>query len=53
MCQRTKSTRPGLPHTGKPHGRVPLASLDHGLKQSHTGVSLQSLSLVQFEKGQS
>ncbi|KHF99707.1 hypothetical protein F383_38575 [Gossypium arboreum] len=25
MGQRTKSTRPGLPHTGRPHGRVPLA----------------------------
>ncbi|KHF97248.1 hypothetical protein F383_36607 [Gossypium arboreum] len=32
MGQRTKSTRPGLPHTGRPHSRVPLASLDHGLK---------------------
>ncbi|KHG19869.1 Gasdermin-C [Gossypium arboreum] len=50
--QRTKSTRPGLPHTGRPHGRVPLASLDHGLKQSYTGVSLPSPSLVQFRKGQ-
>ncbi|KHF99368.1 hypothetical protein F383_38335 [Gossypium arboreum] len=39
MDQHTKSTRPGLPHTGRPHGRVPLASLDHGLKQSHTGMS--------------
>ncbi|KHG07088.1 hypothetical protein F383_33611 [Gossypium arboreum] len=35
MGQRTKSTRPGLPHTGRPHGRVPLASL----KQSPIGVS--------------
>ncbi|KHG08117.1 Transmembrane protein [Gossypium arboreum] len=25
MGQRTKSTRPGLPHTGRPYGRVPLA----------------------------
>ncbi|KHG24686.1 hypothetical protein F383_31164 [Gossypium arboreum] len=25
MSQRTKSTRLGLPHTGSPHGRVPLA----------------------------
>ncbi|KHG29634.1 D-amino acid dehydrogenase small subunit [Gossypium arboreum] len=39
MGQRTKSTRPGLPHTGRPHGRVPLTSLDHDLKQSHMGVS--------------
>ncbi|KHG16132.1 hypothetical protein F383_20942 [Gossypium arboreum] len=52
MGQRTKSTRPRLPHMGGPHGRVPLASLDHGLKQSHTGVSLPSPSLVQFGKGQ-
>ncbi|KHG14206.1 hypothetical protein F383_00775 [Gossypium arboreum] len=52
MGQRMKSTRPGLPHTGRPHGRVPLASLDHGLKQSHTGMSLPSPSLFQFRKGQ-
>ncbi|KHG13496.1 Alanine racemase [Gossypium arboreum] len=39
MGQHTKLTRPGLPHTSRPHGRVPLASLDHGLKQSYTGVS--------------
>ncbi|KHF98670.1 Error-prone DNA polymerase [Gossypium arboreum] len=52
MDQHTKSTRPGLPHTGKPHGHVPLASLEHGLKQSHMGVSLPSPSLVQFRKGQ-
>ncbi|KHG26312.1 hypothetical protein F383_32742 [Gossypium arboreum] len=52
MGQRTKSTRPRFPHTGRPHGRVPLASLDHGLKQSHTGVSLLSPSLVYFRKGQ-
>ncbi|KHG07876.1 Putative iroquois-class homeodomain irx-1 [Gossypium arboreum] len=25
MGQCTKSTRPGLPRTGRPHGRVPLA----------------------------
>ncbi|KHG12510.1 hypothetical protein F383_18507 [Gossypium arboreum] len=50
--QRMKSRRLGLPHMGRPHSRVPLASLDHGLKQSHTGVSLPSPSLVQFEKGQ-
>ncbi|KHG09937.1 Nitric oxide synthase, salivary gland [Gossypium arboreum] len=50
MGQRTKSTRPRLPHTGIPHDRVPLASLDHGLKQSHTGASLPSPSLVQFGK---
>ncbi|KHG08652.1 hypothetical protein F383_35652 [Gossypium arboreum] len=25
MGQRTKSTRPRLPHTGRPHGCVPLA----------------------------
>ncbi|KHG06503.1 hypothetical protein F383_33105 [Gossypium arboreum] len=41
-----KSTRPGVPHTGKPHGRVPLASLEHDLKQSYTGMSLPSPSLV-------
>ncbi|KHG17071.1 hypothetical protein F383_23146 [Gossypium arboreum] len=52
MGQHMKSTWPGLPHTGRPHGRVPLASLDHDLKQSHTGVSLPSPSLVQFRKGQ-
>ncbi|KHG00101.1 hypothetical protein F383_38808 [Gossypium arboreum] len=51
MGQRTKSTRPGLLHTGRPHGCVPLASLDHGLKQSLTSVSLPSPSLVQFKKG--
>ncbi|KHG00166.1 Gasdermin-C [Gossypium arboreum] len=50
MGQRTKSIRPGLPHTGRPHGRVPLASLDHGLKQSHTDMSLPSPSFIQFEK---
>ncbi|KHG21418.1 hypothetical protein F383_28158 [Gossypium arboreum] len=27
MGQCTKSTRPGLPHTGRSHGRVPLARL--------------------------
>ncbi|KHG20092.1 hypothetical protein F383_25069 [Gossypium arboreum] len=52
MSQRTKSTRPGLPHTGRPQCRVPLASLDHDLKQSHMGVSMPSPSLVQFGKGQ-
>ncbi|KHF99012.1 hypothetical protein F383_38290 [Gossypium arboreum] len=52
MGQRTKSTWPWLPQTGRPHGRVPLTSLGHGLKQSHTGVSLSSPSLVQFRKGQ-
>ncbi|KHG14552.1 hypothetical protein F383_19830 [Gossypium arboreum] len=46
MGQRTKSTRPGLRHTGRPYGRVLLASLDHGLKQSYTGMSLSSPSLV-------
>ncbi|KHG14760.1 hypothetical protein F383_17791 [Gossypium arboreum] len=50
--QRRKSTRPGLSHTGRAHGRVPLASLDHGHKESHMGVSLPSPSLVQFRKGQ-
>ncbi|KHG01192.1 hypothetical protein F383_39215 [Gossypium arboreum] len=30
MGQRTKLTRPGLPHTGRPHGRVPLARSKHG-----------------------
>ncbi|KHG14888.1 hypothetical protein F383_17534 [Gossypium arboreum] len=25
MGQRTKSTRPGLPHTGRPHGSVHLS----------------------------
>ncbi|KHG23386.1 hypothetical protein F383_09785 [Gossypium arboreum] len=39
MGQRTKLIRPGLPHTSRPYGRVPLASLDHDLKQSHMGVS--------------
>ncbi|KHG21437.1 hypothetical protein F383_28417 [Gossypium arboreum] len=52
MGQRTKSTQPGLSHTGRPHGSVPLVSLDHRLKQSRTGVSLLSPSLVQFKKGQ-
>ncbi|KHG00556.1 Pol polyprotein [Gossypium arboreum] len=52
MGQRTKSTQLGLPHTGRPHDCVTLASLDHGLKQSQTGVSLLSPSLVQFRKGQ-
>ncbi|KHG13255.1 putative mannan synthase 9 [Gossypium arboreum] len=39
MGQRTKSTRLGLPHTGRQHGRVPSASLGHGLKQSQRGMS--------------
>ncbi|KHG14486.1 ABC transporter G family member 35 [Gossypium arboreum] len=52
MGQHTKSTRLGLPHLGRPYGRVPLASLNHGLKQLHTGVSLSNPSLVQFEKDQ-
>ncbi|KHF98228.1 hypothetical protein F383_37587 [Gossypium arboreum] len=52
MGQRTKSTWPRLPHTSRPHGCVPLASLGHGLKQSHTGMSLPSPSLVQLGKGQ-
>ncbi|KHG16499.1 Nitric oxide synthase, salivary gland [Gossypium arboreum] len=47
-----KSTGPGLPYMGRPHDRVPLASLDHGLKQLYTSVSLPSPSLVQFGKGQ-
>ncbi|KHG21885.1 hypothetical protein F383_32757 [Gossypium arboreum] len=50
--QHTKSTQLELPQTGKPHGRVPLASLDHGLKQSPMVVSLPSPSLVQFKKDQ-
>ncbi|KHG11348.1 RNA polymerase sigma-32 factor [Gossypium arboreum] len=50
MGQHTKSTPLELPHTDRPHGRVPLASLDNSLKQSHTGVSLPSPSLVQFGK---
>ncbi|KHG25073.1 Uncharacterized protein F383_30405 [Gossypium arboreum] len=29
MGQSTKSTRPGLPHTGSPHGRVNLAESKH------------------------
>ncbi|KHG15058.1 Dihydrodipicolinate synthase [Gossypium arboreum] len=47
--QHVKSTRPGLPYTGKPHARVVLAgsstartslhSLEHGLKKSKMGVS--------------
>ncbi|KHG29187.1 hypothetical protein F383_35486 [Gossypium arboreum] len=52
MDQRTKSTRPGLPHTGRPHGRVPLASLSNRKRACHMGVSLPSPSLVQFGKGQ-
>ncbi|KHG09403.1 hypothetical protein F383_36810 [Gossypium arboreum] len=27
MSQCTKSTRPGLPHTGRPHSRVYLTGL--------------------------
>ncbi|KHF99451.1 hypothetical protein F383_38307 [Gossypium arboreum] len=27
MGQHTKLTRPGLPHTGRPHGHVNLAGL--------------------------
>ncbi|KHG30063.1 Nitric oxide synthase, salivary gland [Gossypium arboreum] len=46
-----KTTWPGLPHTGMSHDRVPLASLNHSLKQSNTDVSLPSPSLVQFRKG--
>ncbi|KHG26792.1 hypothetical protein F383_33128 [Gossypium arboreum] len=30
MGQRTKSTRLGLHHIGRPHGRVPLARSKHG-----------------------
>ncbi|KHG29988.1 hypothetical protein F383_36135 [Gossypium arboreum] len=52
MGQLTKSTRSGLPHTGRPHGHVPLASLNHDFKQSYMGVSLLSPSLVQLGKGQ-
>ncbi|KHF99576.1 hypothetical protein F383_38542 [Gossypium arboreum] len=29
MGQSTKSTRSGLPHTGRLHGRVNLAELEH------------------------
>ncbi|KHG27604.1 hypothetical protein F383_34447 [Gossypium arboreum] len=29
MGQRTKSTRPGLPHTGRPHCRVNLTESKH------------------------
>ncbi|KHF99937.1 hypothetical protein F383_38748 [Gossypium arboreum] len=29
MGQRTKSTRPGLPHMRRPHGRVPLTRSKH------------------------
>ncbi|KHG21697.1 hypothetical protein F383_26813 [Gossypium arboreum] len=29
MGQRTKSTRPGLPHTGRLHNRVNLAESKH------------------------
>ncbi|KHF99887.1 Bifunctional hldE [Gossypium arboreum] len=52
MGQRTKPTRPGLPHTGRLHGRVLLASLKQSHTACHMGVSLLSPSLVQFEKGQ-
>ncbi|KHG06278.1 hypothetical protein F383_32017 [Gossypium arboreum] len=30
MDPHVKSTRPGLPHTGKPYGRVHLAGLTTG-----------------------
>ncbi|KHG18343.1 HGPRTase-like protein 2 [Gossypium arboreum] len=29
MGERTKSTRPGIPHTGSPHGRVNLVESKH------------------------
>ncbi|KHG25770.1 Alanine--tRNA ligase [Gossypium arboreum] len=35
--QRTKSTGPGLPHTGRPHGRVPLVS--NHTRACHMGMS--------------
>ncbi|KHG16580.1 Peroxisomal membrane pex13 [Gossypium arboreum] len=35
MGQSTKSTRPGLPHTGRPQGCVNLAELKHSLGVSH------------------
>ncbi|KHG17330.1 hypothetical protein F383_03972 [Gossypium arboreum] len=31
MSQHTKSTRPGPPHTGRPHSRVNLAESKHNL----------------------
>ncbi|KHG21526.1 hypothetical protein F383_27779 [Gossypium arboreum] len=40
MGQSTKSTRPGLLHTGRPHGRVNLAESKHDSQACHTGVSL-------------
>ncbi|KHG04259.1 hypothetical protein F383_30002 [Gossypium arboreum] len=41
MDQRTKSTRPGLPHTGRSHGRVPLARrhLDRGRNRREQGIA--------------
>ncbi|KHG12589.1 hypothetical protein F383_17850 [Gossypium arboreum] len=33
MSHCTKSTRPGLPYTGRTHGRVPLASLFKHLRR--------------------
>ncbi|KHG25427.1 hypothetical protein F383_00764 [Gossypium arboreum] len=51
MGQRTKSTRPGPPHTGRPHNRVNLEESKHDTLACHTSVFLPSLSLVQFRKG--
>ncbi|KHG09732.1 Undecaprenyl-phosphate 4-deoxy-4-formamido-L-arabinose transferase [Gossypium arboreum] len=51
MDQHEKSTRPRLPHTGSPHGRLHLAELKHDLQTCHTGVSLSSPSIVLFRKG--
>ncbi|KHF99809.1 Activating molecule in BECN1-regulated autophagy 1 [Gossypium arboreum] len=56
MGQRMKSTRPRPSHTDRPHARAYLTGLTTALSNRtrvcHTGVSLPSPSLVQFEKGQ-
>ncbi|KHG10300.1 hypothetical protein F383_07165 [Gossypium arboreum] len=51
MGQCTKSTRPGLPHTGRPHGCVPFArhskaykyTLEEEKKGGHRGRSRELL----------
>ncbi|KHG11356.1 RNA-directed RNA polymerase L [Gossypium arboreum] len=42
MGQRTKLTWPGLPHTGRPHGRVKLANLKHDLHGYNTCLCLSN-----------
>ncbi|KHG25890.1 Minor capsid VP2 [Gossypium arboreum] len=45
MGQSTKSTRPGLPHTGRPQGRVNLAKSKHDYTgRTHTRAILTGLS---------